>query len=194
MDPEDRDQFKTLHAICKPPLAGALTSATDRPLCSLPVAADRTRLLLGSYRKGDAEDPDVYTSAVAAVLAQYPEAIVRRVTDPRGGLPGTSQWLPTVHEVRAACEREMAPERERMRREANRARTDAICATSADPDAERRKQVAQEIRKRMAALDTGATRKADPWRMSPDEADAYIREISARPVAPLSAAALGRRA
>ena len=192
MDPEDREQFKTLHAICSKP-HGALTSANDQPRCSLPVAADRTRLLLGSYRKGDAEDPDVYTSAVAAVLAQYPESVVRRVTDPRGGLPGTSQWLPTVHEVRAACEREMAPERERMRREANRARTDAICASGAEIDAERRKQVAQEIRKRMAALDTESTRKREPWRMSPEEAEAYMREIAARPVAPLSAAALERR-
>ena len=36
--------------------------------------------------------------------------------------------------------------------------------------------------------------RADPWRtMTPEEADTYMREIAARPVAPLSAAALERR-
>lgn len=68
-------------------------------------------MLFGCYRKGEAEDPDTYAAAVAAVLAAYPTPIVYRVTDPLRGLPGRSRWLPTVAEVRDACEMEMAPQR-----------------------------------------------------------------------------------
>jgi hypothetical protein len=73
-------------------------------------------VLLGSYRKGDAADPEVYARSVVAVLMQYPESVVTRVTDPRGGLPGTSTFLPSVAEVRAACEVEMLPIYEAARR------------------------------------------------------------------------------
>ena len=146
-----------------------MTSETDPPRCSFPVAVDRTRLLLGSYRKGDASDPDVYTSAVAAVLAEYPEDIVRRVTDPRGGLPGTCQWLPTVQEVRSSCEREMQPERDRIRREVERARTDVICGRGpVEGSAERRKQVADKIRAKLSGLwtDASSSKMLDPRSLS----------------------------
>lgn len=67
-------------------------------------AATRALMLLGCYRKGDAEDPDTYATAVAAVLSQYPADVVQRVTDPRTGIAGRSKFLPTVSEVREACE------------------------------------------------------------------------------------------
>jgi hypothetical protein len=76
--------------------------------------------MFGCYRKGDANDPDTYTAAVAAVLALYPGEVVARVTDPRAGLPGRSNFLPTVAEVRAACEelvRREARAQERAARE-----------------------------------------------------------------------------
>jgi hypothetical protein len=56
--------------------------------------------------------------ALAAVLSCYPQPVVYRVTDPRSGLPGRSQWLPTVAEVKAACEAEMTPLREAEQRRA----------------------------------------------------------------------------
>jgi hypothetical protein len=61
--------------------------------------------LLGCYRRDDAADPETYAAAVAAVLSTYPPDIVKRVTDPRTGLPGKSKFLPTVSEVREECER-----------------------------------------------------------------------------------------
>lgn len=67
-------------------------------------AVERARLLAGCYRKDDAADPEIYAGAIAAVLAQYPADIVRSVTDPRSGLPSKIQWLPSVKEVRDACE------------------------------------------------------------------------------------------
>lgn len=86
------------------------------------MAASRAQLMFGCYRKGDANDPDTYTAAVAAVLTRYPPEVVAQVTDPRTGLPSRSDFLPTVKEVHDACEliveREArAVAREKMERE-----------------------------------------------------------------------------
>jgi hypothetical protein len=64
----------------------------------------RVELLMGCYRRGQAENPTVYVSAIAAVLARYSPAIVRTVTDPVKGLPSKCDFLPTVKEVHDACE------------------------------------------------------------------------------------------
>jgi hypothetical protein len=69
-------------------------------------ATERTRLMFGCYRKGDANDPDTYTAAIAAVLAEYPAEVIKAVTDPRTGLPRKVSWLPTVKEVSDACDAE----------------------------------------------------------------------------------------
>jgi hypothetical protein len=90
--------------------------------CSPSLALARTMLMLGCYRKGDASDPQIYAGAVAAVLADYPPAVVLAVTDPAHGLPTQGDWMPTIAEVKRACEALMGPfyreqERERRRRE-----------------------------------------------------------------------------
>lgn len=102
------DHPQGLKPIAAPsPQRGALSTAS--PTSTDPqTAANRALLLLGSYRKGDAEDPDTYATAVAAVLSQYPADVVQRVTDPRTGIAGRSKWLPNPSEVREACEAEMA--------------------------------------------------------------------------------------
>jgi hypothetical protein len=54
----------------------------------------------------------MYTTAIAAVLAEYPADIVREVTDPRRGIQTKLNWLPTVAEVKKACEQLAAPRRQ----------------------------------------------------------------------------------
>lgn len=83
----------------KSSLSTNLSAKTDAA-----TAVARAQLLAGCYRKDDAADPATYAAAVSAVLAEYAPDIVQRVTDPRSGLPSRSQWLPTVKEVRDACE------------------------------------------------------------------------------------------
>lgn len=46
----------------------------------------------------------MYTAAMIATLAQYPEHIIQAVCDPRTGLPSRSKWLPTVSEVCDECD------------------------------------------------------------------------------------------
>ena len=82
----------------------ALQPSTVPRQLNVAFAAERTRLLFGCYRKGEANDPDTYTAAIAAILAEYPEQVIREVTDPRVGLPRKLSWLPTVKEVSDACD------------------------------------------------------------------------------------------
>lgn len=78
-------------------------------LAGAKVAAERTKILLGCYPNGKPSDPQVYTAAVAAVLAQYPAEIVQRVTDPRVGVARRSKFMPSIAEIVAACDDEMRP-------------------------------------------------------------------------------------
>lgn len=61
------------------------------------------RRLFGCFRAGDAHDPETYIAAAVSILARYPVEIIRAVTEPTG-LPSTSQWLPTIAEIRNECE------------------------------------------------------------------------------------------
>lgn len=81
-------------------------------------ATERARLLLGCYRRGDANDPDTYVAAITATLARYPEDVIRDVTHPAHGLPTKKDFLPTVREVFLACEELMQPRREAAARQA----------------------------------------------------------------------------
>lgn len=79
-------------------------------------AAERARLLLGCYRTGDANDPETYVAAIAAILSKYPLWVVTQVTHPTTGLPSRKNWLPTVKEVTDACIDVLAPVAEREAR------------------------------------------------------------------------------
>jgi hypothetical protein len=86
-------------------------------------AAERARLLFGQYRRGDANDPDVYVASVAAILADYPAETIRYVTDPRTGIaanPINPNWsgLPDTAHVKRACENHSGPTRRAAEREA----------------------------------------------------------------------------
>lgn len=64
------------------------------------------RRLFGSFRKGEANDPETYVAAVLTVLMDYPDAIVNEVCHPGRGLPSRCDFLPTMKELKDACEGE----------------------------------------------------------------------------------------
>src|SRR3972149_3077313 len=85
---------------------------SNKPLDGSQTTLNRTteakkyaRLLLGCYRVGDANDPEVYISAVVTVLSRYPIEIMRMACAPNDGLPSKLKWLPTVAEVSTECAR-----------------------------------------------------------------------------------------
>ena len=87
----------------------------------LSYATERAELLFGCYRKGDANDPDAYVGAVAAVLSEYPAETIKFVTDPRTGIPSRVDWMPTVGEIKRACEEHYGPVPARAVRRRDRA-------------------------------------------------------------------------
>lgn len=93
----------------KPPTTSSNDSAslaTDPE--HLRFAAERARLLFGCYRKGEANDPETYAAALAAILAEYPREVIVKVTDPRVGLARTNKFIPSVAEVSEACDKSKA--------------------------------------------------------------------------------------
>lgn len=88
--------------------------------------------------------------AAISVLASYPSEIVQTITDPRRGLPSKSQFLPTIYEIRAACDAAMRPllETERIRRLQAENKADQRVAPKPE-DNERRKAVAAAYKARV---------------------------------------------
>lgn len=132
--------------------------------------------MLGCYRRGEVADVEIYTRAVVAVLCGYPEAIARAVSNPARGLPSRLQWLPTVAEVRSACEAEFQPIVRRRETTARAARQ--IQERLALPDA------SQEARNRAVARWRGIREEMD---LSTREAIQREREAASERLAALAA-------
>lgn len=138
-------------------------------------AAERAQLLFGCYRKGDANDPKTYVTAVAAVLADYPAETIRFVTDPRTGLPSRGEWMPTVGEVKRACEDHYGPVRRAMEREASERRQISERKTLAITDQRPRKTYEELVTDcRDRGLEIGPRMKDQP------AANAQIDEANRR--------------
>lgn len=73
--------------------------------------------MLGCYRTGEANDPETYITAIAATLARYDEDVIKHITHPVEGLPSQSDFLPTVAEVRKACDDYIRPRLEHEARQ-----------------------------------------------------------------------------
>jgi hypothetical protein len=107
-------------------------------------AAERARILLGCYRTGEANDPETYVAAIAAVLARFSEDVVTQVTHPVEGLPRLKSWLPTVKEVFDACREATLPKLEREREERIIAETLARRAAEVDKSSRPTREELQE--------------------------------------------------
>lgn len=73
-------------------------------------AADRARLLAGSYLWNRADDSQTYAQAITMVLAAYPRSIIEWATDPRTGIQGEEKHRnrpPNSGHVKAHCDAEM---------------------------------------------------------------------------------------
>lgn len=64
-------------------------------------------MLFGSYRRGDANDPDAYVASITAVLSIYDAELMREVTDPRTGIQTTEKYMsfmPNAGELKVYCD------------------------------------------------------------------------------------------
>jgi hypothetical protein len=62
--------------------------------------------MLGCYRSSDLIDPETFSAVMTATLAEYPESVVAKVTDPLRGVPSKVRFLPSIAEVREFCDKE----------------------------------------------------------------------------------------
>lgn len=90
-----------------PPLnfPGPADWAAKQEKTSPDYASERAQLLFGCYPRGQANDPDTYVMAVAAVLCRFPPEVTYHLTDPRTGVATTAVFLPTIAEIIKAGER-----------------------------------------------------------------------------------------
>lgn len=81
-------------------------------------AIERAKILFGSYRRGDANDPDAYVAAISAVLSRYDTDLIREVTDPNTGICTTEKYMsfmPNAGELKVYCDGVVA-RRDRMQK------------------------------------------------------------------------------
>src|SRR5262245_52312013 len=147
MDSEDRDHFKTIARASAGPLRSSQTrpsEETSRSGHDRAYLAKKVATIFACYRKDEAHNPEMYAAAVTAVLSDFPQEVIDFVIDPRTGILGTSKFMPSVAEIKEACEnahRKVCEDRERERRiEAQLAARDEVYKSPLD--AERLKQVA----------------------------------------------------
>jgi hypothetical protein len=91
------------------------------------------------FPRSDVADPNAYALGMAAILSEYPQEVIARITDPRTGIVRRLKFLPRLAEIAEACDEEI------KRRKNLRAR--AICVmwyrdrkSENDSDSYRRQQ------------------------------------------------------
>jgi len=119
-----------------------LTTSSRSSKAAMELALYHSKLILGCYRTDDVSDPQVYVTAVAAVLSRYPADVGVRLSDPKEGMAGKLKWLPSVSEIKMAC--------------------DDLCA--ADVAAAKRKaDLAEQWRLRDQFVEWFPQARPDPW-------------------------------
>jgi hypothetical protein len=116
---------------------------------AMKLASYHAKLILGSYRADQANDPDVYITAITHLLARYAPDIGARLTDPKDGVAGKYKFLPTVSEVREEAEKLVTAERDDAYRQAELQKQwelrDRVEAEDKAEPLEYRQKVAQRI-------------------------------------------------
>jgi hypothetical protein len=75
-------------------------------------------MLFGCYRRGDANDPDIYVASIARVLSSYDAELIREVSDPLTGIMTSEKYMsfmPNAGELKVYCDG-VAARRERLQR------------------------------------------------------------------------------
>jgi hypothetical protein len=158
----------------------ALANSNGSGRCDPATAAFLAGRLFGCYRAGEASDPETFVAVATATLCGYPEMIVRRVCY---GLPSHAKWLPSIAELRQACEDAMRPVWEADRRQAQREATRKVLAAPEGPRVSRTKWDALS-----ADLPGAVSRETEA---NPDQRlAAVLAEWAARPPPTLSEVAL----
>jgi hypothetical protein len=78
----------------------------DRP-AGLAAAERAGRAITGPHPRNDVEDPVMYTTTIAAIMSEYPQAVLDRIADPRTGIIRRIRFLPRPAEIAEFCDEEV---------------------------------------------------------------------------------------
>ncbi len=119
------------------------------------MASYHAKLILGSYRADQANDPDIYVTAITHLLSRYPIDVGAQLTDPKDGVAGKYKWLPTVSEVKEEAEAILEAERQYAYRQDQLRKQwelrDLVEAEEKAETPEHRKAVAERIKNELRA-------------------------------------------
>lgn len=73
--------------------------------CPEKQAAVFATMLFACYRAAEASEPAIYMAAAKKILQCYSEDSARSVCDPVNGLPSKLKFLPSIAEIKEACEK-----------------------------------------------------------------------------------------
>jgi hypothetical protein len=93
----------------QPDNSAAISSSNYAGRISLAAAEGAQALVNRCRLRKNIPDPKEFWLAIAYVLDQYDPAIIRQVTDPYTGLPGSLRFPLEIADVRGACERAILP-------------------------------------------------------------------------------------
>lgn len=132
---ERNDRWLTLGSHSTRALSPSASNANAGP----ETAALWASRLFGFYRASEANDAETFIAGATAILARYPESVVRRVCSPTG-LPASNKWLPSLAEISEACHVHMQPILAEEARQYRRSHTAMVLARAeAIGDAERQR-------------------------------------------------------
>lgn len=74
-------------------------------------------VIFSAYNRADYNEPELFVANAVTMLAQFSEAVMSEVTNPRTGIHTRLKWPPKLPELREWCERVEAEHKARERRE-----------------------------------------------------------------------------
>lgn len=81
-------------------------------------ATQKADRLFGFFPPSSASDPEIFMTGVVNLLATYPEWVAERIMSTTTGLPAKHTFLPSIKEIREACEAEYSVTRRAIEWEA----------------------------------------------------------------------------
>lgn len=81
------------------------SQTSDNQSLRIATAKSGVAKMMDCYRATLApQGPDTYIAAAVALLTRYPNHVIVAVTDPVTGIPSKMKWLPTLADIKEACD------------------------------------------------------------------------------------------
>jgi hypothetical protein len=88
-------------------LAAVAILNIDGKTADLDQAAAAARSIMNFFPRSDVADPNAYALGMAAIMSEYPQEVIARITDPRTGIVRRLKFLPRLAEIAEACDEEI---------------------------------------------------------------------------------------